>query len=713
MPDIMVRIISTGPVGPQGPAGSQGPAGPQGPGGPAGVGVPPGGTAGQIIRKKSSTTNDTEWVDALGSSDYSSALINATFSTGDGSFTSAENRIAIPPVFLHKGAVIHLQFSPLEYIYGYWDETKSNWVASGGWTTLSATFVAPYNCFFTVQFRKSDNSAIAPEALTELIIENTFGSEITAVAGGLVVSPDNFSGTDGEKLQAAVDALANLGGQIILNRYYYIDRDIVVTNNSNLPEQICFLGIGSATLDFGTFKIRGVNADHAGSHGGIVLEHLTLTSTAAAPDTSTLIDGDTLIRVHIRNCVISNFNYVVRCVSTYIQTVCVESCLIRNVKNAVIVNDVGTQSYDIHIDKCVIESCRSVLVSYKSNGIFVTGCNVEGGAGTPFCIRGFAWRVFICGNYLEQNGRTPAQRDSNATALSLAGTLQAETSVTFSENDVIQFVNANGEIDTVVELPAGEINGCVTIQNNYCYPGGLLVHSNYGQVAQNVIFTGNVTHEKEFTPGDYDCADYVVVGGQSAPVQSVNGKTGVIVLDAEDVGALPDDTPIPAAVTEQTVAGWGFTKNTGTYSKPSGGIPESDLAADVQTSLDKADTALQQHQSLSAYRTAAAQDVIDEGKADKVAEVTVSTAGDVTQALDAGKLYHFTGALSSLTLTLNAAASGQIAQYHFDFTTGSTVPTLTVPNTVTMPDGFAVEANKRYEVDILNGYGAVMSWAIS
>lgn len=78
----------------------------------------------------------------------------------------------------------------------------------------------------------------------------------------------------------------------------------------------------------------------------------------------------------------------------------------------------------------------------------------------------------------------------------------------------------------------------------------------------------------------------------TAPVQSVNGKTGVVVLDASDVGALPDDTPIPAAVTEQTVSGWGFTKNTGTYSKPSGGIPASDLAAGVIPDISgKANTA--------------------------------------------------------------------------------------------------------------------------
>lgn len=52
---------------------------------------------------------------------------------------------------------------------------------------------------------------------------------------------------------------------------------------------------------------------------------------------------------------------------------------------------------------------------------------------------------------------------------------------------------------------------------------------------------------------------------------------------------------IPSAVTESTVSGWGFTKNTGTYSKPGAGIPKSDLASDVQASLGKADTALQSY----------------------------------------------------------------------------------------------------------------------
>ena len=91
-------------------------------------------------------------------------------------------------------------------------------------------------------------------------------------------------------------------------------------------------------------------------------------------------------------------------------------------------------------------------------------------------------------------------------------------------------------------------------------------------------------------------------------------------------------------------------------------------------------------------------------------EVTVSTAGNVSRALDAGKLYHFTGALTSLTLTLTAADSGNVAQYHFDFDSGSTAPTVTVTG-VTWPNGsFTPEASKHYEIDILNGYGLIASW---
>ena len=61
-----------GPEGPQGPIGETGPQGPEGPAGPkgdpgaAGPGVPVGGTAGQVLTKKSGTDYDTEWKNPTG-----------------------------------------------------------------------------------------------------------------------------------------------------------------------------------------------------------------------------------------------------------------------------------------------------------------------------------------------------------------------------------------------------------------------------------------------------------------------------------------------------------------------------------------------------------------------------------------------------------------------------------------------------------------------
>ena len=135
---------------------------------------------------------------------------------------------------------------------------------------------------------------------------------------------------------------------------------------------------------------------------------------------------------------------------------------------------------------------------------------------------------------------------------------------------------------------------------------------------------------------------------------------------------LSDKPTIPAPVTEQTVSGWGFTKNTGTYSKPTGGIPKADLANNVQASLGKADTALQEHQSLAAYRTSAAQDIIDNGKQDKITSTNklayslisdTPTIPTVPSALKNPHAITFTGASTgtydgSSALTINIPESG-------------------------------------------------------
>lgn len=198
---------------------------------------------------------------------------------------------------------------------------------------------------------------------------------------------------------------------------------------------------------------------------------------------------------------------------------------------------------------------------------------------------------------------------------------------------------------------------------------------------------------------------------------------------------LSNKPSIPSAVTESTVSGWGFTKNTGTYSKPSTGIPKADLASAVQTSLGKADTALQSYTekytgtitgitmngaskgtsgvvNLGTVITAH-QDI--SGKLDKTTaestyakKVSTGSATAASASINPNYMYVW-GTMTSLTITLATPADSTIYnEYMFQFTSGSTATTLSVPSTVKWVSEPNIEANKTYQVSIVNNIGIIV-----
>lgn len=87
--------------------------------------------------------------------------------------------------------------------------------------------------------------------------------------------------------------------------------------------------------------------------------------------------------------------------------------------------------------------------------------------------------------------------------------------------------------------------------------------------------------------------------GTSGAIQN----SGVTINDSDEVTA--DSFIMRGGTSSQFLKADGSVDGTsyGTYSKPSTGIPKTDLASNVQTSLDKADTALQSHQDILAVGT--------------------------------------------------------------------------------------------------------------
>ena len=85
---------------------------------------------------------------------------------------------------------------------------------------------------------------------------------------------------------------------------------------------------------------------------------------------------------------------------------------------------------------------------------------------------------------------------------------------------------------------------------------------------------------------------------------------------------------------------------------------------------------------------------------------------DTTVELEPNKLYIFPE-MASLTYTLAKPADANVAnEYHFVFKSGSTATELVHPSTVNVGN-FSIDANKVYEVSILEGLLTSQSWAVS
>ena len=155
------------------------------------------------------------------------------------------------------------------------------------------------------------------------------------------------------------------------------------------------------------------------------------------------------------------------------------------------------------------------------------------------------------------------------------------------------------------------------------------------------------------------------------------------------------------------------------YSKPSTGIPKSDMAADVQSSLNKADSALQQHQDISGKEDKSNKTSSwgqtpsnDKYPTEKLVYDTFNPSVVTVQPQDGflpNVVYDIGAIAGEVEFSLAAGENGKVNHYLWAFDTGVTAPTITWPSGISWvgsaPD---VIANKHYEVSIMDGTGVWM-----
>lgn len=158
-------------------------------------------------------------------------------------------------------------------------------------------------------------------------------------------------------------------------------------------------------------------------------------------------------------------------------------------------------------------------------------------------------------------------------------------------------------------------------------------------------------------------------------------------VDPEDIAAAVEDymDEHPITETDPTVPAWAKANTKPTYT-----AAEVGALADSTTYVSSVNG-----------RTGAVTGLEEQ------TTVVTKTSSDTAQTLAANTFYIWPE-MSALTITCPATGG----PFAFRFTSGSTATTLTMTG-ITMPDDFAVEADKVYEINVYQGYGLAVSWEVT
>jgi hypothetical protein len=276
---------------------------------------------------------------------------------------------------------------------------------------------------------------------------------------------------------------------------------------------------------------------------------------------------------------------------------------------------------------------------------------------------------------------------------------------------------------------------------------------NYENVGKNVIYNRSVDNIEDYVKGTivgcyigedeeyyitsiessgeckkvYDDSLIEVIeggGGGSGAVSSVNGHTGTVVLDAEDVGAEPKKFVITVTYDDgndeytadktfsEIVAAYEAGKTLVVIDGDTYDTYHLFYIEDGGSNIDFINLNTNLWHEAYIFTIKIFDDDSIEYYSDtfKAAPATVTdlASTSITLTAQANTEYHY-GELTSLTIS-NPPATGA---YSIVFTSGATATTTTIPATILGLEDFAAEANTLYEINVLDNRAVVGSWAVS
>lgn len=229
-----------------------------------------------------------------------------------------------------------------------------------------------------------------------------------------------------------------------------------------------------------------------------------------------------------------------------------------------------------------------------------------------------------------------------------------------------------------------ELNGNKSLNDLGIQPAG-----NYALESEIPTKTSDLTNDSGFITGYTETDPTVpshVKNITQANITSWNNKSDF----SGNYNDLTNKPTIPSEVTETTVSNWGFTKNIGTIT----GITMNGASKGTSGVVDLG-TVITSHQDIS-------------GKANKISVVQTSAS---TIEINSNTFYKF-GEVASLNITLASITDNTIYnEYMFEFVSGTTATTLTLPSSIKWLETPTIDANKIYQCSIVDNIGILVGVA--
>lgn len=270
-------------------------------------------------------------------------------------------------------------------------------------------------------------------------------------------------------------------------------------------------------------------------------------------------------------------------------------------------------------------------------------------------------------------------------------TIEAGTNITLDQEGNTLTINSTGggsggtsnynALTNKPKINNVELNGNKTLNDLGIQPAG-----NYALESEMPTKTSDLTNDSGFITGYIETDPTVpshVKNITQANITSWNNKSEF----SGNYNDLTNKPTIPSEVTETTVSNWGFTKNIGTIT----GITMNGVSKGTSGVVDLG-TVITSHQDIS-------------GKANKISVVQTSAS---TIEINPNTFYKF-GEVASLNITLASITDNTIYnEYMFEFVSGSTATTLTLPSSIKWLETPTIDANKIYQCSIVDNVGLLV-----